>query len=228
MSPNDNTNSRWLFLGKAGHPFVGRAVEWVRSRPIEAQIYLGKWGDPFPTVEGDVYDVVISYLAPWIVPARLLEKVKKYALNFHPGPPEYPGIGCTNFALYDGAKEFGVTCHHLAPKVDTGSIICVERFPVAPEETVFSLTQRCYETIAGMFERILPLLWEGKPLPESPERWRRKPYRRSELNELCRITPEMSAEEIRRRVRATTYPGQPGAYVELAGMRFVYKDSGTQ
>jgi hypothetical protein len=32
----------------------------------------------------------------------------------------------------------------------------------------------------------------------------------------------MSEDEVARRVRATTFPGAPGAYVEVQGVRFAY------
>ena len=50
--------------------------------------------------------------------------------------------------------------------------------------------------------------------------WIKKPFTRKELNDLCRITNNMSEEEIKRRVRATTYPEMLGAFIELAGIKF--------
>ncbi len=75
-------------------------------------------------------DYIISYLSRWVVPAELLERARRAAVNFHPASPDYPGIGCNNFALYENAAEYGVTCHHMAPRVDSGEIIAVRRFPV--------------------------------------------------------------------------------------------------
>ena len=63
----------------------------------------------------------------------------------------------------------------------------------------------------------------GDELPQSDERWKRKPQKRKELNELCRITSDMSAEEIQRRVKAVTFPNAPGAYIEIDGMKFNYE-----
>jgi hypothetical protein len=40
------------------------------------------------------------------------------AVNFHPGPPNYRGTGCVNFALYDGADAYGCTSHLLAPEIE--------------------------------------------------------------------------------------------------------------
>ena len=45
-------------------------------------------------------DYIISYLSRWIVPSYLLNNAKIASFNFHPASPEYPGIGCNNFALY--------------------------------------------------------------------------------------------------------------------------------
>lgn len=210
-----------LFLAKE-KPFAMEAAALVRAHLNEADIYFGALGDPFPAAALEKeYDYVISYISPWIVPKEVLARARIAAINLHPGPPEYPGVGCTNFAIYDGAKEFGITVHQMAEKVDSGAIIMVKHFPILSNDTVYSLTQRCYEHIFAAFKELLPYMVHSALLPQSEERWMRKPYTRKELNELCRITKDMSDEEIKRRVRATTYPGMPGAYIELGGTKFV-------
>lgn len=213
-----------LFIGKDGDAWCDKAREFA-ARHFEGFEYVsGKRCDPTPgefsTWRGDY---VISYLSQWIIPAELLSRAEIAAINFHPGPPEYPGIGCTNFAIYNQEKVFGVTCHHMAPKVDTGKIIAVRRFPLLESDSVYTLTQRCYENIFALFMEVMSGISEGKPLPESSETWVREPYRRSELNALCRITPDMPEDEVRRRVRAVTFPGAPGAYIEIGGCRFEFR-----
>ena len=165
-------------------------------------------------------DLLISFLCPCIIPKRLLRSAKLYSINFHPAPPEYPGVGCYNFAIYNGESEYGVTCHHMSKTSDTGKIIKCIRFPLLPEDSVFSLKEKSMEYLLKLFFEIISLIKDGKPLPSSKERWIRKPYARKELNELCRITKDMDNNEVRRRVRATFFPGKPGAYVELGGYKF--------
>ena len=212
-----------LFLAKAGDAFARNAADYLRQRVDDLTIHELALGDRFPLTEADAaWDYVISYLCPLVVPRRVLDGARIAAINFHPGPPDYPGIGCTNFALYDGVASFGVTCHHMAPRVDTGAPIAVVRFPVSDVDTVHSLTQRCYVHIAQLFYEITDLILADKALPRCAESWTRPPILRAELDELCRITPELSAAEVERRVRATTYPGQPGPFVDLAGYRFRY------
>jgi hypothetical protein len=72
-----------------------------------------------------------------------------------------------------------------------------------------------------MFGEIIEFLAANRPLPRAPRAWQRRPFTRRQLNELGRVTPDMTPEEIRRRVRAMEYPGFPGAFVELGGVRFV-------
>lgn len=210
-----------LFLGKRGDACCAQAADFVARNFPDATIHLGQRLEPLPA-ELDSWegDLLISYLSPWIAPAQLLARIRRASLNFHPGPPEYPGIGCTNFAIYNQESVFGVTCHHMLPRVDSGRIIAVSRFPLLASDSVFSLTQRCYAYILVMFYDLLLGFLAGRDWPDCGETWRRAPYTRRQLNELCRVSPEMPDEEVRRRVRATSYPGMPGAYLELAGARF--------
>jgi len=215
-----------LFLSKRREDFyVERAIDFTRQLFPNTQVLLGLPREPFPA-EGLAWqgDYVISYLCPWVVPASVLESASQAAINFHPAPPQYPGTGCTNFAIYHGVKEFGATCHHMASKVDSGKVIAVSRFAVFEEDTVYSLTQRCYGYMLALFYDIVTKIVLGEALPESDEKWTREPYRLKDLNELKRITPDMAEDEIQRRIKAVTYPGYPGAYVEIAGERFTHTD----
>ena len=66
---------------------------------------------------------LISFGSGVIVPAAVLARLSGTAYNFHPGPPAYPGIFPSVFALYDGATRFGVTLHEMKPEVDSGPIV---------------------------------------------------------------------------------------------------------
>jgi len=219
MSTN---NFSLLFLGKAEDADCMRALDFCKENFSPVVFCLGKWGDPLSDEihrwEGDY---IISYLSRWVVPEELLGRAKKAAINFHPASPEYPGIGCNNFALYENAKEYGVTCHHMATKVDTGRIVAVRRFPVYPEDNVASLLKRTYENQIALFFEIVQLMAEGRDLPLSSESWTRPPFTRKQFNELFKIRPDMGREEIARRVRAVSY-GQYQPYVEIGGFRFEY------
>jgi len=173
-----------LFLSKY-KPFSEDVAELIKLHFDDAEIIFGSINDPFPKhILSKEYDYIISYISPWIVPKEVLDNARIAAINFHPGPPEYPGIGCTNFAIYNEEREFGIAVHHMREKVDSGDIIVVERFPILGQDTVYTLTQRCYAYIYITFIEIFSLILDNKPLPKSKECWKRKPFTRKELNEL--------------------------------------------
>ncbi len=167
------------------------------------------------------FDYVVSYLYPNVIPQSILKTAKIAAINFHPGPPDYPGIGCTNFAIYDGAERFGVTCHHMKAQPDTGDIIEVVYFPIHPTDSVWTLTQRCYSELEVLFFLTMDLVFKGEELPSRYCGWQQKPYTRADLNELCRLTPDMSPEEVARRDKATTFPGMPGVLILKGSLRSI-------
>jgi methionyl-tRNA formyltransferase len=214
-----------LFIGKKNDAYCEKAIKFIKKHFQVYRILVGKRGDPFPSkISLWKGDYIISYLSPWIIKASLLKRAKIASINFHPGPPEYPGIGCTNFAIYNREKVFGVACHHMNRKVDTGKIIAVKRFPLNKSDVVYSLTQKCYKHILSLFYDIMDIVINGRKLPEIKENWTRKPYKRFELNELCRITTDMNEKEIKRRVKSVSFANKSGAYIKIAGMKFKYSD----
>ncbi len=216
-----STEKSALLVGKAGHPFLPQAIALAKEVFASVEVVEGKRGDPLPqqfaTWRGDY---LISYLSQWVIPAETLQHARVEAINFHPGPPAYPGIGCTNFALYNQELSFGATCHRMVAKVDTGDILFVARCPVLVSDSVLSLTERCYALIWELYAETLGKIRDGVPFIPCGETWSRQPYTRKELDALCQITPDMSVNEVARRVRATNYPNMPGPFVEIGGFKF--------
>ncbi|MFI5130474.1 MAG: formyltransferase family protein [Chitinophagales bacterium] len=221
MKTKHPQESRVLFLGKKDNPFAERAADHLRKNLRHPLIFIGDRHDKLPEeVLNWKGDLLISFIGSWIIPESLLQQASYAAINFHPGSPEYPGTGCTNFAIYNGEKEYGVTCHHMKTMVDTGNIIAVQRFPISEDDTVFGVTQQCYRQIETMFYELMDCILQGKPLPVSSEQWKRKPYTRKELNELCYISPDMPPKEVERRIKATTYRW-PWAYTKIGDRTFI-------
>jgi methionyl-tRNA formyltransferase len=204
-----------LFLSKKDNVYAQRAADYIGRHFPESVVFAGDRKEALPPhVLNWKGDLLISFISSWIFPQSLLDSAEYAAINFHPGSPEYPGIGCTNFAIYNGEKEYGVTCHHMKATVDTGSIVSVKRFQLAADDTVYGVTQRCYHLIEEMFYEIMDCILQGRPLPVSDEQWKRKPYTRKQLDELCEIKQGMNEEEIKKRIKATTYK-TPWAFTKI-------------
>ncbi len=211
-----------LFLSKKNDPRCELALALLREHFPGVTAAMGEWGTPFPAHLLDWSgEFIISYLSRWVVPAPLLARAAGAAINFHPGPPEYPGFGCYNFALYENAAAYGVTCHHMQQRVDSGAIVAVRRFPIQPCGDVASLLEKTHDALLALFSEIISTIVRNDPLPVSSETWTRPPFRKTQLEELHRITPGMTREEIARRTRAVTM-GKWRPFIELHGHRFIH------
>jgi methionyl-tRNA formyltransferase len=211
------------FLTKKDKLGVSEAISITENITKNIDIFEDDSTKSFPLrYMNENYDLLISYISTCIVPREVLKKTKKWNINFHPGPPEYPGIGCFNFAIYNSAKQFGTTAHLMTPKVDSGKIIGIKRFDMDNEETVESLSIKTYSTQLVLFKEVIKFIEVNNSLPSSDEKWKRKPYKRNELEKLAEIDSNMTKAETDKRIRATYYPGKPAPFTEIKGYRFEY------
>ena len=168
------------------------------------------YGDP----PADV-DVVISFLFWKLIREPLVSLGRIGCLNFHPAPlPDLRGLGGYNVAILEGMEEWGVSCHFVDERFDTGDLVEVERFPIDRErETAFSLDLVSQERLLGLFQRVLTSALAGEELPREPQGEGRY-VTREELEELRRVRP---GDDLERKLRAFWYPPHPGAVIELDG-----------
>tara|TARA_E500000331_G_C16929221_1_gene571194 strand:+ start:284 stop:649 length:366 start_codon:yes stop_codon:yes gene_type:complete len=105
-----------------------RAIDYLKKYNInllfvKSKSRFEKIPSEFLTWKGDY---IFSFQSYFYIPIQLI-KNSTLAVNFHPGPPEYPGSGMVNWALYDDCKKFGVTAHIMNNLIDNGRIIKVIR-----------------------------------------------------------------------------------------------------
>lgn len=146
---------------------------------------------------------ILSVGSSMILPRRLLAKLASPAYNLHPGPPNYPGLFPSVFALYEGAREFGVTLHEMAPLVDSGAICMVERFKIDPRWDRLALDAHTFVVLMHLLERAAPLLADfEKPLPYNGDVWSGRRRTRKHFDALCRLPENFTAIELAQRLRA--------------------------
>ncbi|OFZ80447.1 MAG: hypothetical protein A2583_14145 [Bdellovibrionales bacterium RIFOXYD1_FULL_53_11] len=210
-----------LFIGKKDDFYCEKAKEFTLANFPDCNVVMCRRGDSVPEIFKDwAGDYIFNYLAQWVIPPGLLKRARIAAINFHPGPPEYPGIGCTNYAVYEKARKYGVTCHHMDSVIDSGKIIAVKRFDVFDSDSVFTITQRAYVFLLACYFEIISMIVSGAPLPQTNEAWTRRALKRSELEALCRVSLDMSPGEVLARIKSTTYPNMPGVWLDVDGRRY--------
>ena len=165
---------------------------------------------------------LIAYVTPEIVSADALAGLGYGAINFHPGPPEYPGWAPSHFALYERATEFGATVHVMVERVDAGPIIDVARFPIPSGVSVLSLEGLTYGHLAQMFWRMARSLATEEGAPRTlPIEWGRTKYSRRAYRAICDIPLDIAKDELERRlsVFGGNYFGI-GPTINLHGVEF--------
>ena len=123
------------------------AAEGVAAVPI---------GDDSPLAAPDAaFDYLFSIANLRVLPAALLARARRLAVNFHDGPlPRYAGLNATAWALMAQEEMHGITWHEMTPAVDAGRIVKRAVFPLQPEETALGLNARCYEAGLAAFGEI--------------------------------------------------------------------------
>jgi methionyl-tRNA formyltransferase len=170
----------------------------------------------------DDVDVVVSFLFWNLIREPLLSLGRVGCLNFHPAPlPDFRGVGGYNVAILESLPSWGVSCHFVDERFDTGDLVEVERFAIDDAaETAFSLDLKSQEHLLALFERVMRRALDGEPLPREPQGEGRY-VSREEFEELRRIEP---GDDVSRKLRAFWYPPWPGAVMDVDGQRLTLVD----
>ena len=164
------------------------------------------------------------------MPNSTLRQFGYGAINFHPGPPAYPGSAPAHFALYDQATEFGVTARIMVEQVDAGSIVETALFAVPAGISVLELEKLAYVHLARLLWRLAKSLATETELPPVlPVEWSSKKYSRRAYRDICAIPLDIPKEEFDRRIR--TFGGchfgiSPTIHLHGSEFRAVPSDSG--
>ena len=166
-------------------------------------------------------DLVISFLFWKRIRKPLITLAKIGCINFHPAPlPEFRGLGGYNIAIYENISTWGGSAHFVDESFDTGDLIKVHRFEIDPSrETAFSLDQKTQQILLMLFKEVADIALDTGTLPRTPQGEGRY-VTRQEYDNLRKIRPDDTIEEIERKIRAFWYPPYPGATVQVLGKKF--------
>ena len=203
--------SRVLFFGRQDCPYSDDAVKHLVELGFEVRYIKSHHrneGLPDDIKEWNG-EYIFCFRSFFVLPYSLIEKASIAAINFHPGPSEYPGSGCLNFALYDNSKEYGVTAHLMNDQVDNGKIIECSRFLISDNDNIDSLLKKTHAELFKLFQRITKGLFLNKDNflnkkldAEKNEKWNGSARKLSELNKFQLIDNRITPDELARRIRA--------------------------
>lgn len=171
------------------------------------------------------YDFLISFLNPVYINKSIRNKIKKKSYNFHPGPPEYPGFGCYNFAMLNKAKFYGSTVHEINDKFDNGRIIDVKTFKISYEKlTLDKLIKFTHKNLVQQSKLIISRIISGKKIIIKKKiNWKRKAFTKKEFEMSRKISFTDTKKDIVRKIKAFSYKNYKSVYILYKGFKFEFK-----
>ena len=217
-----------LFLKRDKDLFAKKIISELKKRSKHLSV-ISTDKSKVQTKNNIKFDFIFAFRSHHILKKKLIKKAKYAAINFHPGPPEYRGIGCVNYALYEKSRNYGATAYLIDEKIDHGRIIDVKIFKIRKADSVESLLNRTYKIQVKQAIQIISSLSRDpgnlkKMLKKNKEkRWSKKIKKRIFLNKFYKINKNISRVDLKRKIRATaTKKFKP--YLTLHGMKFAYTE----
>ena len=172
------------------------------------------------------YDYIFCFRSLYILKNNILKKVKKAAINFHPGPTEYRGTGGVNYALYENSKFYGCTAHLINQKVDDGKIIDVKKFNINKHNSISEVLTKTHEVMSRQAISIIknikknPDFVEKQILKNKDIKWSNKIRKLKDLNNFYQINKNIKKNDFLNKIRATDTP-KFKPYIKLYGKKFI-------
>ena len=163
---------------------------------------------------------LIGFCTPVIVSKSILDTLDGPAYNFHPGPPNFPGLYPACFAINSRADQFGVTAHEMWEKVDEGPIVGVDRCEISLDIDRMHLETLSHATIFQLFERLAPALVADESLPHVDEHWSGTVTRQADFEAICEVPSDITLEDLELRYRAVGQGPEHSLNVKIHGVRF--------
>jgi methionyl-tRNA formyltransferase len=206
---------------------VGRGMK-VSDTPV-AQAAVRLWGDAVPifrfeTLKAEARaavaacnaEILVSFAYGHIFGPKFMALFPKGGINVHPSLlPRWRGSAPIQHAILAMDAETGISIQTIAPEMDTGDLLLVQRIPLTGRETAGALSEYCARVAAPMVIEALDELEEGRAVfrPQRGE----PTYCGKISKEDGQIDWTRPSRELDARIRA--FDPWPGAYTTLRGAR---------
>jgi UDP-4-amino-4-deoxy-L-arabinose formyltransferase/UDP-glucuronic acid dehydrogenase (UDP-4-keto-hexauronic acid decarboxylating) len=110
----------------------------VRHAGLLASAHLAE------TLRREHVDLLINVHSLVVAHACVVAAPRVGSFNLHPGPlPEYAGLSAPSWAIYHGARRYGVSLHRMETGIDTGDIAFTAPVPISQQDTGLTLSAAC-------------------------------------------------------------------------------------
>ena len=202
-----------LFCGKKNDKYSLKIIKFLKKKKISLKFILTSSKNKIKKKEKNLiysknFDFIFSFRSHIIINIKKINK-NCIPINFHPGPPEYRGIGCINFALLNKERYYGATAHIMNSKTDSGKILSIIRFKIPDIFDLDKVLDETYKLQVKQFKKIVDQLLKDKVniknMIENNKkiRWSKKLYLKKDLVKLYNLTNNIKKYEISDLIKAT-------------------------
>ena len=217
-----------LFMGRSGCSYSKKIKKLLEKSSKKFYCFEScKSGEKIHTKYLSLnYDFIFCFRSFCILKKNILKKVNKASINFHGGPPEYRGVGCINYALYENSKFYGCTAHLINDKVDNGKIIDIKKFYIDKKDSISDVLTKTNKIMFSLAISTIknikknPDFLENQILKNKDIKWSKKIKKRKDLNNFYQINKNIKKNDFLNKIRATdTLSFKP--YIKLYGKKFI-------
>ena len=218
-----------LFFGKKNCKYTQKILNYTKKKPITLTFFNGQDKRHIPKrVLNWNGDYIFSFRSKIILNKKFLKKPKFMAINFHPGPPEFRGIGCANFALLKNSKYYGSTAHVMEAKVDSGPILDVKRFKILNMNLIKILEKSHYYNYLQFMKIFKKILKSDDKInllikKSNKFKWSKKLYKKNDLEKLYNINKHFKNIKMINRVILSTYSRDYKPFIKINDKKFYIK-----
>jgi len=169
------------------------------------------------------YDYIFCFRSFYKL-SKIIDRVKFYAINFHPSTPKYRGAGGVNYAIYKD-KLFGCTAHLMNNEIDNGKIIDCQYFKINKKDNVEKILNKTYSLQLKQVKRIINNLvinkkYISKMIKKNINiKWSKKLNTIKSLDKFYRIDINLNKKKFNQKIKSTvTKKYRP--YIVLHGNKF--------
>lgn len=205
----------------------GRGLR-VSDTPI-AQAATRLWGDRVPVFRFETLktearaavaacnaEILVSFAYGHLFGPKFMALFPRGGINVHPSLlPRWRGSAPIQHAILAMDTETGISIQTIAPEMDTGDLVLVQRIPLTGKETAGALSEYCAHAAAPMVVEALDRIEDGRAVFMSQ---RGEPTYCGKISkEDSRIDWAKSSRELDAQIRA--FDPWPGSYTSLRGAR---------
>ncbi len=206
--------------GRSGKPAFSAVKEFATKNCPDIPLYQPDKASTLAFEEelrrygADLF-VVVAYGE--IMKQRLLDLPKEGSINLHASLlPKYRGAAPIQFALFDGAKETGVTIIRMVLKMDAGDMLAQEKISIPKEMNCAELEEKLCILGGKTLLRVIRKFshHDSQKKPQDPKE---ATYVQKIDSSMAEIDWNQDAEDIHNQIRA--FSPRPGAWtkVEVGG-----------